>query len=590
MVVALALLWALLAGVRAVLTLPPAPGAPLLLEAALTLLPGLALAGLAFAFLPRASLPPALPLEEAEARLASARAEAEGLEASLVRLDARLAAITTETAALASAAGSKAKGLGTQAEALARHVTSLATDAEGARTVAEGLAQLLPGLATSVETIRSGLTTLGEDSAVQLRAVEAMLGRVHSQNDEATSRADAAIAALASHFARLDEASKESTAAIAKRTYALDAAVDGVLERVETSMAGIADQLAATLARLDTGLDGAGRQLTLLGDEGVRLFGQRLDALIDVSQMLDGQFAGHSHAATALHASLADSIAAAQTLATPLAAASETLARLDASQQALVGQSADLAATLAGQLAEADAALARFAAGAEALDASGLRLTDTVAAAAETLGEATATLEAGDARLAALAATLVEHFAAARTTLAGLETAADGATSNSQRAAEQLTARLLGLVETISQTEARIDAVETRFVVRERNTLARDASGLMAGLSASVGDIAHLLQIDVPDADWQSWLRGDRSALPAIIRPLLDDEEQRRISRHVAHDPAFRVETTRFLDQFERLIARLLGDRDGDALAATMLSADIGKLYIRLADAAGRIH
>jgi hypothetical protein len=112
----------------------------------------------------------------------------------------------------------------------------------------------------------------------------------------------------------------------------------------------------------------------------------------------------------------------------------------------------------------------------------------------------------------------------------------------------------------------------------------------MAGLSASVGDIAHLLQIDVPDADWQSWLRGDRSALPAIIRPLLDDEQQRRISRHVAHDPAFRVETTRFLDQFERLIARLLGDRDGDALAATMLSADIGKLYIRLADAAGRMH
>jgi len=148
---------------------------------------------------------------------------------------------------------------------------------------------------------------------------------------------------------------------------------------------------------------------------------------------------------------------------------------------------------------------------------------------------------------------------------------------------------LMGLVEVLGQTEARVDEVEARFARRERSTLARDASRLMAGLSANVGEMAHLLQMEVPEAQWRDWLRGDRSALPAVVRPLLAPEDQRLVRRHIEHDPAFRVEALRFLDQFEVLIARLLGDREGDGLAAVMMSADIGKLYIRVAEAAGRL-
>ncbi len=580
--------WVVLAGVQAALTLPPSPSPLALLQAALTLLPGLVVAGLALAWLPGKPVP--TPLDDAEARLAAVRQQAEALEASLARLDSRLAGIADQTAALAAAAGPDAAGLGRQAESLAAHGARIAADAATAREAADRLAAALPPLASGVETISGGLATLGEDSMVQLRAAEAMLARVQAQTLEAGSRADAAIAALASHFARLDEASKETTSAIAKRSYALDAAVDGVLERADATMASIAERLVATLGRLDTGLDGAGRQLTLLGDEGVRLFGQRLDALIEVSRMLDERFATHGRAADGLQTSLTATIATADTLASPLADAATALAGLESGQQRLADQSTALAATLADRLADAEAALARFVAGADALDACSLRLTRTTEGAVVTLGDATASLDAGDARLAALAAALAGQFAAARATLAELEAAAQTATGTSHRAAEQATARLVGLVETVSQTESRIGEIETRFAVRERGTLARDVSSLMAGLSATIGDIAGLLQLDVAETEWRSWLRGDRSALPAAIRPLLDSEEQRRIGRHVTHDPAFRAEAGRFLDQFEHLIARLLGDRDGEALAATLLSADIGKLYIRLADAAGRIH
>jgi len=586
LVAGLALLWALIAAVNAVITLPPAPGAPGILQAALSILPGLVIAGLALAWLPAK---PSLPLSDSEARLAAARQEADALEASLVRLDSRLVQIAEQASALAATTGTEASNLLHQAETIASGTASLASEAEHAQIAATSLLGVLPALTDGVETIRGGLSTLAEDSAVQVRAVEAMLARVQSQNEEATSRADSAIAALASHFTRLDQASKDSTEALSKRAYALDAAVDGVLQRADTSMARIAEALDSSLARLDTGLDGAGRQLSLLGDEGMRLFGQRLDALIEVSRTLEGQLASHGSAADTLQLMLVESISRAETLATPLEAAADTLAALDTTQQRLSGQSADLTTQLSARLADADAALARFAAGAEALEASRIRLRETSDHSVQTVTDAQSGLDAADTRLADLAASLAAQFNVARAALSELEAGASRATISSQRATEQVTARLLGLVESVSQTEARIDAVETRFAVRERNTLARDASGLMAGLSATIGDLAQLLQLDVPEADWRAWLRGDRSTLPALIRPLLDGDEQQRISRHVAHDPAFRAETTRFLDQFEQLISRLLGDRDGDALAATMLSADIGKLYIRLADAAGRI-
>jgi chromosome segregation ATPase len=589
LVVAAALLWALLAGVEAAQSLPPAPGLPGLLSVLLAILPGLVVAGLALAFMPSNEAAP-MPLEDPVARFAAARSDAEALEASLVSLEPRLAAIAAQVSQLAQTTHDEITGLASGAEALARHGNLLATAGEQARTVTEALGGALSPLATSVETIRTSVTVIGEDAGVQLRAVEAMLARVHSQNSEAASHADAAIAALASHFTRLDDASKESTAAIAKRVYALDAAVDGVLARADSSVAGIAEQLIAALSRLDTGLDGAGRQLTLLGDEGVRLFGQRLDALVEVSKQLDTRLQSHDTALDSLQGRLTGSVEASQALAAPLAAATQSVASLDAGQQRLLGNAADLAAQFAARFAECEAALARFTDAAQTLDAHGLRLGQSTDVATANLSAAAAALDAGDARLGALAATLVGQFSAARTVLTDLEAAAQSATSSGQRAAEQATARLLGLVEAIGQTEARIDAVETRFALRERNTLARDASGLMASLSANIGDLAQLLDLEVAEADWRNWLRGDRSVLPALIRPLLDNENQRRISRHIVHDPAFRSEATRFLDQFEQLLARLLGDRDGDSLAAVMLSADIGKLYIRLADAAGRIH
>jgi hypothetical protein len=55
------------------------------------------------------------------------------------------------------------------------------------------------------------------------------------------------------------------------------------------------------------------------------------------------------------------------------------------------------------------------------------------------------------------------------------------------------------------------------------------------------------------------------------------------------HDPDFRAEAAQYVGLFEDLIQRLLGDRDGEALAATMLSSDVGKIYVAIAEATERL-
>gem|GEM_PF-6708014 len=565
-------------------------GPLLLVEALLPVLPPLALAALVFVL--GGGLSGARVSEQAlegeEARLAAVRVEAEALAETLAQIESRLAVIRQETGALALTASDQAAELSNKAEALAISAAMLVDNAGAANQSAGALTEVLTPLRAGIADLRTGFHTMAEDSAVQLRAAEALLERVHSWHNEASIRADAAIAGLAGQFNRIEEASKTSTTAMAKRSYALDAAVDGVLARTETVMDAVNERLTGTLERLDAGLDGAGRQLTLMGEEGMRLFSQRLDALIETSREMEARLAGHGSAAEGLEARLASSVETAQGLSAPMAAAAGTLDSLEAQGAALTDRITGLACELETRLASCEASVERFSAGAEALEASQARLADATADTAATLASAASGLDEGEARLAALAGALVSQFSAAKATLLDLDAAAARATDTGQRAAEGVAGRMLGLVDTIGQTEARIDEVEVRFQRRETGTLARDANRLMAGLSSSIGELAQLLQINVPEMDWRHWLRGDRSALPTLLAPLLDQDDQNRIRRHVLHDPAFRAETLRFVEQFEALIARLLGDRDGDGLAATMLSADIGKLYIRLADAAGR--
>ena len=90
------------------------------------------------------------------------------------------------------------------------------------------------------------------------------------------------------------------------------------------------------------------------------------------------------------------------------------------------------------------------------------------------------------------------------------------------------------------------------------------------------------------------WYSRDRRHAPVtrmLLKPaswLWAGVTARKIARHYNHDEEFQIDATRYLDQFEELIRRVLKDPDGEAFALVLLSSDIGKLYVMISEAIGR--
>ena len=91
------------------------------------------------------------------------------------------------------------------------------------------------------------------------------------------------------------------------------------------------------------------------------------------------------------------------------------------------------------------------------------------------------------------------------------------------------------------------------------------------------------------DAAWAAYLKGDRGVFTRRAVKLLESGEARAILRHYEEEPDFRDQVNRYIHDFEAMLRRILADRDGSALSITLLSSDMGKLYVALAQAIERL-
>jgi hypothetical protein len=61
------------------------------------------------------------------------------------------------------------------------------------------------------------------------------------------------------------------------------------------------------------------------------------------------------------------------------------------------------------------------------------------------------------------------------------------------------------------------------------------------------------------------------------------------VQRHYAEEPEFREQVNRYVHDFEAMLRRVLVERDGATLGVTLLSSDMGKLYVALTQAIERL-
>src|SRR3546814_15987678 len=69
----------------------------------------------------------------------------------------------------------------------------------------------------------------------------------------------------------------------------------------------------------------------------------------------------------------------------------------------------------------------------------------------------------------------------------------------------------------------------------------------------------------------------------------LDATEAREIVSVYDADPDFREQVNRYIHDFEAMLRAILTERDGSPIGVTLLSSDMGKLYVALAQAIERL-
>ncbi len=159
----------------------------------------------------------------------------------------------------------------------------------------------------------------------------------------------------------------------------------------------------------------------------------------------------------------------------------------------------------------------------------------------------------------------------------------------SQETTQQLVTQIAQIESMTANLEARIHHNREQFEGLDNDGFSRRMALLTESLNSTAIDVAKILSNDVTDTAWASYLKGDRGVFTRRAVKLLDAGEARAIATHYGEDPEFCEHVNRYIHDFESMMRVLLSTRDGNAIGVTLLSSDVGKLYVALAQAIERL-
>ena len=177
----------------------------------------------------------------------------------------------------------------------------------------------------------------------------------------------------------------------------------------------------------------------------------------------------------------------------------------------------------------------------------------------------------------------------AATAISELEEAAARAGERGRETAVQLRDQLAAVNELAGNLERRVAHARERAEEQVDNDFTRRMALITESLNSNAIDISKAFANDVTDTAWASYLRGDRGIFTRRAVRLLDNQDARAVAGIYEEDADFRETVNRYIHDFEAMLRSVLSTRDGHALAVTVLSSDMGKLYVALAQAIERL-
>jgi len=558
-----------------------------------------------------------LPKAHEEMRGLSDRVDAAGLLAS-----ERAAALDTQLSALSERGREADQIAGGAADRLAAHIARMEATSETASARLEQVTgemsvqvdAVLDRAANAVDEARKGITTQGEailamlsanqaaldragrDSAeamgARMATIEQVIGRIGNRLAEEQGRGEALFEELAMGVDRLDRAMDDLHVAGAERASNLAASMSALHGSVEamTIAIDVGDNMArkaiGTSEELLIALDASAREI----DETLPEALARLDARINASRQVVSASKPELLALVTAAESTHDAIEA---IADVVGQQRDTLAKTQASLLETLATGGEQAEQLGAIVDETIATTRRFAeSAAPQLVEALLSVRETSSAAADHARETLAAIvpyaehaieeAAGDALRRAVDASI-------RRQLTALAETTEAAVNAATRASERLTAQMVTLADTTAQVEARIAEGRKEREESDSDNFARRVSLLIEALNSASIDITKAFSTDVTDSAWSAYLKGDRGVFTRRAVRLLDPSDTREIHRLYEEDEGFRDNVNRYIHDFEAMLRQILALRDGSPLGVTLLSSDMGKLYVALAQAIERL-
>jgi hypothetical protein len=156
-------------------------------------------------------------------------------------------------------------------------------------------------------------------------------------------------------------------------------------------------------------------------------------------------------------------------------------------------------------------------------------------------------------------------------------------------ASERLTRQLVTLTETTRSVEARIAEHQAAASATDEQSFARQVSLLIEALNSTAIDVAKIFSNQPTDAEWAAYLKGDRGVFTRRAVRLIETGDAKAIVARYNEDGEFRAQVNRYVHDFEAMLRRVLAVREGATMGVTLLSSDMGKLYVALAQAIERL-
>jgi hypothetical protein len=416
-------------------------------------------------------------------------------------------------------------------------------------------------------------------------AMGALLAAHADASDALATRITAHVADVAQQLEVLDVSVSASTGVIGRAIDDTKAQLSAFLQEVQSGNAS-AHQLISHAESLLLALDAVTREL----DE-------------TLPHALD-RMTSHGKATQAGLSQLRPMLEASELVAqSTMSHVNAVQSTLKANEDQMAGHAASqqqLADRINGSLAEAETALAKLRDGAdEFAEQGGARmiatLSDVRATADSAADEARQTLEklVAGAR-EAMQATATEAIDAAfkneiMAQLTAIEEASARAVSAANGAADRLMRQLITIMDTSASVEARVAEAEQAISASGRDSLAKQVGLLTEALKSTAIDVTKILSSEVSDTAWDAYLKGDRGVFARRAVKLIESGEAKEILRLYQNDDGFHASVNQFIHDFEAMLRLLIGARDGSAISVTLLSSDIGKLYVALAQAIDRL-